>query len=143
MAKSYITEHLRPSHINDEELEFVVELCREYPDLIRGKFQSRHSNQKTHTATIQFVDHQQQPIQGWYCTCSSGGREVGMCSHVTALLWHLGVEGATIRLSSHPLSVARLLVAVDNSMQFTDSETDPDEDNGSAESTTDSDEDSE
>ena len=46
-------------------------------------------------------------IQGWYCTCSSSAREVGMCSHVTVLLWHLGVEGATVRPSDHPLCAQR------------------------------------
>jgi len=66
MAKSYIVEHLRPSDINEEQIEFTVELCREHEDLIRARFQSRHSNRKRHVATIQFNEKDEQPIQGWY-----------------------------------------------------------------------------
>ncbi len=113
MAKSYIVEHLRPSDINEEQMEFTVELCREHEDLIRARFQSRHSNRKRHVATIQFNEKDEQPIQGWYCTCASGAREVGMCSHVTALLWHLGVKRAVVPTSVHPLAALNLLNAGD------------------------------
>ncbi|CAF2010804.1 unnamed protein product [Rotaria magnacalcarata] len=49
-------------------------------------------------------------------------REVGMRSHTTALLWHLGVENAVTQTSDHPLSATRLLTTIDDSMRFTDDE---------------------
>ena len=79
-------------------------------------------------ATLRFNEKKQQPIQGWYCTCTSVVREVGMCSHVTALLWHLGVERAVIKASVHPLAAVKLLDAVDDSMKFSNDETDSDTD---------------
>ena len=30
------------------------------------------------------------PITGVYCTCKSGARVVGSCSHVASILWYLG-----------------------------------------------------
>ncbi|CAF3961291.1 unnamed protein product, partial [Rotaria magnacalcarata] len=72
-----------------------------------------------------------QPIEAWYCTCASGAREVGMCSHVTALLWHLRVENAVIQNSDHPLSATRLLTAMDDSMRFTDGEAESEDGNQS------------
>ena len=65
MAKSYILEHLRPSNIDDEQMEFTVELCKEHEDLVRARFQSRHSKKKQYMATLQFNEKEQQPIQGW------------------------------------------------------------------------------
>ncbi|CAF0850898.1 unnamed protein product [Adineta ricciae] len=53
-------------------------------------------------------------------------REVGMCSHTTALLWHMGVDGETIS-STHPSSTTKLLAAIDNSMLFSEQEADSDD----------------
>ena len=128
MAKSYIIDHLQQSDINNEHLEFIVELCEGHEDLVRAKFQSRHSNHKKHIATVQFNEENEQPITAWYCTCSVGGRQVGMCSHITALLWHLGVERAMIPTSTHPLSASKLLTAIDDSMQFSNDEYNSDND---------------
>ncbi|CAF5229283.1 unnamed protein product, partial [Rotaria magnacalcarata] len=96
-------------------MEFLVELCSEHDDLVRARFQSRHSNNKKHIATVQFDNHKQQLIDAWYCTCSAGPREVGMCSQMTALLWHLGVNKAVISTDNHPLSASRLIKAIDDS----------------------------
>ncbi|CAF4022788.1 unnamed protein product, partial [Rotaria sp. Silwood1] len=128
MAKSYIIDHLQQSDINNEQLEFIVELCEDHDDLVRARFQSRHSNHKKHIATVQFNEKKKQPIIAWYCTCSAGGREVGMCSHITALLWHLGVERAMVPASIHPLSGTKLLTAIDDSMKFSDDEYNSDND---------------
>lgn len=122
MAKSYILDHFQQSYINDEEVEFIVELCEGHDDLVRAKFQSRHSNHKKHTATVRFDEAQEQPIVGWYCTCSSGSREVGMCSHTTALLWHLGIDRARTQTSTHPLATANLLNGIEDSMDFAEEE---------------------
>ena len=106
-----------------------MELCTEHEDLVRARFQSRCSKKKQYMATIQFNEKEQQLIQGWYCTCTSGAREVGMCSHVTALFWHLEVQRAVIKISVHPLAAVKLLDVVDDSMKFSDDETDSDTDN--------------
>ncbi len=72
-AISYIKDHLTPSIINDDELEFVVELRSKYDDLLRARFASRHSSSKNYIAIIQYntkyTDHS---INGWYCTCMIG-----------------------------------------------------------------------
>ena len=128
MAKSYILEHLRPSNIDNEQMEFIVELCNEHEDLVRARFHYRHSKQKQYMATLQFKEKKQQSIQGWYCICTSGAREVSMRSHVIALLWHLGVERAVIKTSVHLLAAVKLLDSVDDSMKFSDDGTDSDTD---------------
>jgi len=79
--------------------------------------------------TIQFDEEKGQPIQSWYCTCTSDAREVGMCSHVTASLWHLGVQRALVQTSVHPLAADKLLEAVDDSMKFSDDKTGSDDEN--------------
>ena len=127
--ESYIADHLQQSDINEEQLEFIVELCDKHDDLVRARFQSRHLNRKKYIATVQFNEQNEKPITGWYCTCSAGGREVGMCSHVTALLWHMGVERTTVSTSAHPLSASKLLTAIDDSMKFSDDENNLDNDN--------------
>ncbi|CAF3457360.1 unnamed protein product [Rotaria socialis] len=120
MAKCYIIEHIRQPRTNEEEMEFIVECCNEHDDLVRARFQSRHSNSKNHIATVQFDHHKQQPTDAWYCTCSAAAREVGMCSHVTALRWHLGVNKAVISTDNHPLSASRLIKAIDDSTHFSE-----------------------
>jgi hypothetical protein len=128
MAKSYIVDHLQQSYINNEELEFIVELCEGHDDLIRSRFQSRHSNRKQYITTIRFNAQNEKPVTGWYCTCSIGSREVGMCSHTTALLWHLGVDRGIIP-TTHPLSATKLHTAIDDSMLFSEHEDSSDDDN--------------
>ncbi|CAF4571742.1 unnamed protein product [Rotaria magnacalcarata] len=142
MAKSYIIEHIRQSQ-KHEEMEFIVERSDEHDHLVRARFQSRHSNNKNHIATVQFKHNTQQPIDAWYCTCFAGAREVGMCSHITALVWHLGVNRAVIPAYNHPLSASQLLDAIDDSMHFTEDDSNSDADNVSSlnESDTDNDED--
>ncbi len=130
MPKSYINEHLTPSILNEDELEFVVELCPTQQDLVRVRFQSRHSNQKHHVATVQLDETKENPIHGYFCTCISGSRELGCCVHLAAVLWHLGVQRAEIDSTMHPLSAIKLLQSVHDSMQYSqvDDQSDDDED---------------
>jgi hypothetical protein len=30
------------------------------------------------------------PIQGYYYTCKSGARTLGICAHITSVLWFIG-----------------------------------------------------
>ncbi|CAF5091240.1 unnamed protein product, partial [Rotaria magnacalcarata] len=128
-AKSYIREHLKQSSLVDNDMEFIIELCAQYDDLVRVRFESRHCNNKNHIATVQFKLYTKSPISGWYCTCTSGWRDVGCCAHVAALLWHLGVRRANINENTHPLSADHLSASIDDSMQFSEvEESDEDQD---------------
>ena len=118
MAKSYIQEHLTQSVLYEDEMEFIVEMCSTQTDLVRVRFQSRHSNQKHHIGTVQFDETYENPIRGYYCTCTSGSREVGCCVHIAAILWHLGVQGGKIDNTMHPLSAVKILEAIHDSMQY-------------------------
>ena len=129
MAKSYILEHLTPSILNDDDLEFIVELCSEHSDLVRVRFQPRHFSNKYHTATVQFDETAANPILGYYCTCISGSREVGCCSHVAAVLWHMGVQRAVVDFAMHPLSAVKSIQSVHDSIYHTLADAESDDDN--------------
>jgi len=120
-AITYIKEHLTSSIINDDELEFVVELCSDYGNLVRARFASRHSSRKSYIAIVQYnTRYTGHPIDGWYCTCVAGYRDVGCCSHITALLWHLGVCRAEIDQDVHPLAASKIFDSIYDSVQFSD-----------------------
>ena len=72
-------DHIRLSLTDEEGMEFMVELCHEYDDLVRARFLSRHSKNKNRTITIQFDRQKQQPMEAWYCTSSASARKVGIC----------------------------------------------------------------
>ena len=129
MAKSYIQDHLTPSVLNDDEMEFFVELCSVQDDLVRVRFQSRHSNQKYHIATVQFDVMKENPICDYYCTCTSGAREVGCCVHVASILWHHGVQRGKIHQKVHPLSAIKLLQTVNDSKRYSQFDNEIDDDN--------------
>ena len=116
MSKSYIREHLKPSILDEEEMIFEVQADIHYPDLIRVHFQSRHSKMKKYNATVHF-NSEKQTVEEWYCTCQTGPRKLGCCTHVCASLWHLGVNRAQI-LQTHPLSAAHLLQFVEDSNAY-------------------------
>ncbi len=116
-------------------MEFVIELCSKHKDLFRVRFASRHSNSKKYVATVQFDnDDDDEPIKGWFCTCSAGARVIGCCAHITALIWHLGVSRGEINSSDDPLSANNLLLHVHDCIQYPDSERSDDESNGSGQS---------
>jgi hypothetical protein len=123
---------LSPSPLYDDELEFIVELSSRYHDLVRARFSSRHSNNKNYIAVIQYHSlNTEQPINGWYCTCTSGRRDVGCCAHVAAPLWHLGVCRAEIDYNIHPLSTTKIYSEINDSILFSDVESTDDEETSS------------
>ena len=137
-AKGYIFEHLKPSILDEEEFEFIVELCATHKDLVRVRLASRHSSSKMYVATVQFTDDDvEEPIQGWFCTCSAGARVLGCCAHITALIWHLGVCRAEVDSTEHPLSASQLLLSVDDCIQYSDTEESGDDQSDSDNSTDD------
>ena len=105
---------MKPSYLDPRQSEFTVELCEQQSDLVRAHFQSRHSSSKVYCTTIRH-HHQPPHIREWYCTCIIGCRVMGCCAHVTALVWHLGVERAIPSGNTDPLSTTRLPNSIDNS----------------------------
>ena len=85
-TKSYIMEHFKEFSFDDEKLIFEAQCDNRYPDLVCAQFQSRHSLSRTYNATVRFDSQQEPPIQGWYCTCVSGSRQLGCCVHIATLL---------------------------------------------------------
>ena len=66
--------------------QFIVELSSNDDNIVRARFSSRHINTKPYVTIIQHnIKNIEQPITGWYCTCTSGRRNVGCCVHVAAL----------------------------------------------------------
>ena len=112
-AISYINEQLKPSTLNADELEFIIELCPKYDDLVRARFRSRYSSLTTYITIVQYTTRStDRPIAALYCTCKVGWRDVGCCAHVSALLWHLGVCRAEINQNIYPLSTSQIFAAI-------------------------------
>ncbi|CAF3025593.1 unnamed protein product [Rotaria sp. Silwood2] len=129
-ATSYIQDHLKEAYYNPNQLIFYVEMPEGFDDLVRTRFQSRHSNSKSYMSTIQFDNNNtNNPIQGWCCSCTVGLRVVGCCSHVCALLWHLGVNRGIITDTTNPLLASNFMALVEDSMTFSDNEDNSDDDN--------------
>ncbi len=53
-------------------------------NILKAKIQSRHISAKTYNIYIQYTLNQNDAdgIQGCYCTCKSGRRTIGCCSHM-------------------------------------------------------------
>ena len=127
-AKGYIKEHLKPSPLDEDQLDFIVELCANHPDLVRARLASRHSSSKNYIATVEFdQDADEDPITGWFCTCAAGGRVFGCCAHITALIWQLGVCRGEVETTTNPLSSSRFFQFIRDSADLYNSEDDDDE----------------
>lgn len=98
LAPSYIQDKLHRE--NQEELQ--VEMLRDddmvpEPGFIRVRVYSRFRNVTKHQLWIAYTsndedeeDNEDEPIQGYYCTCKSGARTLGSCAHVASIIWYLG-----------------------------------------------------
>jgi hypothetical protein len=87
-ADNYLHEHL----CNNDE--FTVFRSRSDPNVIRSRLQSRHKNRKQYDVYIELDPSKLaawEKLKGWYCGCTSGARTIGCCSHVTAVIWWLGL----------------------------------------------------
>lgn len=84
---------LAPSYIQDttqrEGIDLQIDLTLEQRSIIRLRIYSRHRNATKYQLWIQYSNIGD-PITGYYCTCKSGARTVGTCSHVASVLWFLG-----------------------------------------------------
>ena len=129
ISKSYIIEYLKKSLFDDDELIFAVQCDKCYPDLVRVQFLSRHSKSAQYNATVRFNSLAEQLIEEWFCTRQTGPRQLGCCSHIAALLWHLGLNGAKIS-EAPPLSARHLFDYVEDSTVYSKTNKSEDDDNG-------------
>ncbi|CAC5393858.1 unnamed protein product [Mytilus coruscus] len=81
LAKSYVAEHVT------ENNNFEVLVHKQENNLICAKMQSRHVSARAYLLWIQYDEV---TVLGWLCKCRAGARIVGMCAHVSAVIWYLG-----------------------------------------------------
>lgn len=88
MAAGYNAE------VEDAEGDREFHVARVNRTLLRACLRSRHVNSKQYYQFISFVPdgNGTEAIQGWYCTCVTGARTLGMCSHTCAILWYLCID---------------------------------------------------
>ena len=99
-ARSYSEEHCSTTNFNDRSA-FLLQTCNSDPQLIRIRFKSRHSNQKSYYTYVQFTEEK---IENSCCDCLSGDRQVGVCSHRAAAIWFLGYQRHCNDNLTHQLS---------------------------------------
>ncbi|XP_062574273.1 uncharacterized protein LOC134236110 [Saccostrea cucullata] len=92
LARSYTQEHCS----SDGTYEILV--SGEVPNIVSAKIQSRHVSAKRYKL---WIKHDGILVTGWYCTCKNGSRVVGMCAHITSVLWYLSYQ----RHEAGPLKV--------------------------------------
>lgn len=80
LARSYTQEHC--SH--DGSYDILVN--SDVPMILSAKIQSRHISAKSYKLWIKYSCS---IVEGWYCTCKNGSRVVGMCAHITSVIWYL------------------------------------------------------
>lgn len=62
--------------------------------LIRARIKSRHSNANTYNTYIAYKPNinSYKAIDSWYCTCKSGKRTVGTCSHIATVIYKFSYQ---------------------------------------------------
>jgi hypothetical protein len=90
---SYINENFNnPEYSGIEVFADNSRIFDENTRLLRARIQSRHYNSKKYHSYLTYStnknDHD--AIKDWICTCKSGKRTVGCCSHVASIVYYLG-----------------------------------------------------
>ena len=85
----------------NSDINLPIEECIEHgnEDIVRVRFLSAHKNSYIYQAYIQFDSTQ---VMVWYCTCTTGTRTVGCCSHVAVAIWFLGYEHHQVTTTRQP-----------------------------------------
>ncbi|XP_061193736.1 uncharacterized protein LOC133201962 [Saccostrea echinata] len=81
LAKSYTHEHLM-------EGKYEIFISNDCAGILCAKIQSRHISAKKYLLWIRYDDVS---IKSWFCKCKVGARVVGMCAHVTSVIWFLAL----------------------------------------------------
>lgn len=80
LARAITAEHL------NEESEYEVLLCIFDPSLLCARLQSRHVKLKVY---VLWIFHDEVTVKSRYCNCKTESRVVGICAHVTSVIWYL------------------------------------------------------
>lgn len=80
LAKSYTIQHLNGG-------DYCIRIHGMEQDLLCAKLDSRHTSAKHYLLWIKFDEC---AVIGWYCKCRTGTRVVGMCAHISSVVWYLG-----------------------------------------------------
>ncbi|CAC5379539.1 unnamed protein product [Mytilus coruscus] len=108
------------SHLSDNN--YMLQTCRDRPNLLRVKLTSRHSSSRVYSLWIEFSGDE---VTGWYCTCKVGARVVGCCAHIASTMWYLGYSRWELETPSTCKYADSILNAKDVSLE-TDSDSDSD-----------------
>jgi hypothetical protein len=130
---------MKSSILDEDQLEFVVELCQVDDDLVRDRFASTQCSNKNYTTTVHIDETviSDEPITAWFCTCTTRPSAVGCCAHITALIWHLAVCRADINHDEHELSANRFLLSIQDFLRYMDTEEGTDVTDGSTDTLSD------
>ena len=87
----YLAEHFDTNGNYEIRINKNVELDKDGTRLLLSSFQSRHCNRKHYDVYIKYKPHLNdvEAIVAWICTCLSGKRTCGCCSHVAGLIYYL------------------------------------------------------
>ena len=83
--RSYTEECCKTANLTGE-VNYNIQRCREFPNIIRVPNQSAHITRMIYHLIIRFSSDQ---ILDWWCDCKCGNRFVGCCSHVASVVWFL------------------------------------------------------
>ena len=95
LSPSYIQDTVLRIDEEEEEQALQINERLNEPGFLRCRLYSRFQNAVRHQLFISFNEqynkrYEGNAIVGHYCTCKTGARTLGSCSHVAAVLWYLG-----------------------------------------------------
>ena len=87
----YLAERFDTNGNYEIRINKNVELDKDGTHLLLSSFQSRHCNRKHYGVYIKYKSYLNdvEAIVAWICTCLSGKRTCGCCSHVAGLIYYL------------------------------------------------------
>lgn len=115
-AKSYAAEHLT----DDGMFEILV--SNDVPNIVCAKIQSRHTSAKKYSLWIKYCE----TIVSWYCTCKNGARVVGMCGHISCIIWYLAFARHLSNAGDESLGIRDWTEDADDAARAIDSSEDED-----------------
>ena len=79
-----------------EKGNYLFGIFEQEENILHTKLRSRHQSKVKHNIQIQYNPHLkltegQNPIEDRYCGCKAGARVIGMCAHITSILWYLSI----------------------------------------------------
>ena len=111
-ARAYCEEHCSTTDLNNHTY-FPLQISNTDRQLIRIRFQSRHSKSKTYYTYVQFSEEE---IRNSCCDCQIGDRQVGVCSHRAAAIWFLAYQRHCNDTSANQLSGSYLKLLDDSEL---------------------------